>query len=301
MKSLVLFIATFHTLLAFNYSLEPKSVGAATQCFFGFPQVMDERNNGNISNSCFVNMGTSYLAIDSGPSYSYAKQAYDKIKQINDLPISYLVNTHVHDDHWLGNSHYKEIGVKIIGSSEFATLPILEKTRMQKRISKEAYAKTTQTIPDVFVEDEKVLDFNGKKVYIRSVNHKAHTKSDLLVYVPSEKIVFVGDLVFNGRLPSLRDGDVNGWLKALERIKSMDVEHIVGGHGTIVSKESVDFTYNYLMTLKTEVSALMEEGDDIGDVVNKVEMLEYKDVNFYDAMHRQNVEQTYRMLEWANE
>ena len=301
MKSLAFLIINFQILLAFNYSLEPKNAGAATQCFFGLPQVMDEHNNGNISNSCFVNMGTSYLVIDSGPSYSYAKEAYDKIKTIKNLPISYVVNTHVHDDHWLGNSYYKEIGAKIIGSSDFKTLPILEKTRMQMKISKDAYEKTTQTYPEVFVEKEKILEINGEKVYIKSVNKKAHTRSDLFIYIPSKKIVFVGDLVFNERLPSIRDGDVSGWLKALEELKSMDVDYIVGGHGSVVSKKSVDFTYNYLKTLKKEVSILMEEGEEIGDVVNKVKMLEYKDVNFYDSMHRQNVEQTYRMLEWENE
>ncbi len=86
-------------------------------------------------NSCFVNMGTSYLVIDSGPTFQYAKQAYDKIKQIDNLPISYVINTHTHDDHWLGNSYYKTLNTKIIGSSAFKELPKAELTRMQRRIS----------------------------------------------------------------------------------------------------------------------------------------------------------------------
>jgi len=259
---------------------------------------MDEHNNGDISNSCFVNMGTSYLVIDSGSTFSYAQQAYEKIKKIKNLPISYLINTHEHDDHWLGNSYYKTLGVKIIGSSAFEELPFEEQTRMQKNVSKEAYKKTTQVHPTIFVKDEKILDFNSKKVFIKSVNHKAHSSSDLYIYIPSQKIVFAGDLVFNDRIPSLRDGNIQGWIDALDTIRSLNAEHIVGGHGRMVTKESLNMTYNYLKELKKQVSELLDEGVDIADVVNRVTMDRFKTLKLYDSLHRQNVETTYRTLEW---
>ena len=259
---------------------------------------MDEHNNGNMSNSCFVNLGSSYLVIDSGPTYQYATQAYKKMKNLKNLPISYVVDTHVHDDHWLGNSYYVTLGAKIIGSLVFKELPKVERTRMQRRISPEAYQQTTQVFPTLFVDKEKILEINGKKIYIKSVNNKAHTNSDLYVYIPSEKIVFVGDLVFNQRLPSLRDGDINGWIEALEDIKKMNVKYIVGGHGENIDKHAVDFTYNYLKTLRDEVKKRLQEGEDIADVVNEVTMKKYAKVPFYDSIHRQNVETAYRMLEW---
>ena len=301
MKSLLIFLVLIHSLLAFDYTLKPKKVSETTHCFFGLSEVMDERNNGNMSNSCFVNMGASYLVIDSGPTYQYALQAYKKMKDIKNLPISYVVNTHVHDDHWLGNSYYKELGVEIIGSRAFNDEPKVEMTRMQKRISPDAYAKTTQVFPTILVKDKKTLNFDSKIVEIISVNKKAHTDSDLLVYIPSEKMVFVGDLVFNDRLPSIRDGSLTGWLAALDEVRQMDVEYIIGGHGKIVDRSSIDMTYNYIKTLRERVASLIEDGEEIGDVVNMVTMDEYKNVNFYDSMHRQNVEIAYRMLEWESE
>ena len=301
MKSLLIFTVFFHSLLAFDYALEPTKVSETTYCFFGLSEVMDERNNGNMSNSCFVNMGTSYLVIDSGPTYQYAAQAYKKMKDIKNLPISYVVNTHVHDDHWLGNSYYKELGVQIIGSRAFKDEAKVEITRMQKRISPDAYAKTTQVFPTILVKDKKTLNFGSKKVQIISVNKKAHTDSDLLVYIPSEKMVFVGDLVFNDRLPSIRDGSLTGWLAALDEVRLMDVEYIIGGHGKVVDRSSIDMTYNYIKTLRERVASLIEDGEEIGDVVNMVTMDKFKNVNFYDSMHRQNVEIAYRMLEWESE
>ncbi len=174
-------------------------------------------------------------------------------------------------------------------------------TRMQKRITKEAFTKTTQVFPTIFVDNKKTLKINDKKVEIVSVNKKAHTQSDLFVYIPSEKIIFVGDLVFNERLPSIRDGNLKGWLDTLDEIKKMDVKYIVGGHGEIVDKSSIDMTYSYLTELKEKVSLLLEDGEEIADVVNAVVMEKYKNVNFYDSMHRQNVEIAYRMLEWESE
>ncbi|MDA3908392.1 MAG: MBL fold metallo-hydrolase [Sulfurimonas sp.] len=252
-------------------------------------------------NSCFFNMGTSYLVIDSGPTYSYAFQAYEKMKKINNLPISYVINTHVHDDHWLGNAYYEELGVKIIGSNEFSNETKVEMTRMQKRISPDAYVKTRQVFPTIFVNDENVLNIDEKKVYIKSVNKKAHTNSDLLIHIPDGKIVFVGDLVFNDRLPSIRDGNLNGWIDSLDEVRTMDVDYIVGGHGEIVDRTSIDMTYNYLKMLRDRVSMLIEDGVNIADAVNMLKMQEFKDVNFYDSMHRQNVEIAYRMMEWGSE
>ena len=301
MKSLLIITVFIHSLLAYDYSLEPKKVSETTHCFFGLSEVMDERNNGNMSNSCFVNMGTSYLVIDSGPTYSYALQAYEKMKEIKNLPISYVINTHVHDDHWLGNAYYAQIGVKIIGSAAFKDEAKVEMTRMQMRITPEAYAKTTQEFPSVFVEETMLLNIDGKKVHLISVNKKAHTDSDLLVYIPNEKMVFVGDLVFNDRLPSIRDGNLQGWLDALDEVRLMDVDFIIGGHGKIVDRSSVDMTYNYIKTLRKKVVAFIEDGEEIGDVINMTKMEEFKNINFYDSMHRQNVEIAYRMLEWESE
>jgi cyclase len=301
LKLLLLSIVLVNSLFSFDYKLQPKEVSSDIHCFFGLPEVMDEHNNGNMSNSCFVTMGTSYLVCDSGPTYQYAAQAYEAMKKIINLPVSYVVNTHVHDDHWLGNSFYKQQGAKIIGSAAFKNLPKEEKTRMQRRISAEAFRGTTQEFPTIFVDKEKVLDIDGQKVYIESVNHKAHTNSDLFVYIPSQKVVFAGDLVFNERLPSLRDGDISGWIEAIQKIKDMDVKYIIGGHGDVVSKEAVNFTYEYLVKLKKQIKALLDDGVGIADVVNAVTMKEYKGIPFYDSVHRQNVETAYRTLEWEDE
>lgn len=298
MKFLLLNVLFFHFLLGYDYTLKPEKVNATTYCFFGLAEAMDEHNNGNMVNSCFVNMGESYLVIDSGPTYRFAKQAYTKMKEIQALPVSFVINTHTHDDHWLGNAYYKELGVDILGSEEFANEAKVQETRMQKRITKEAYEGTIQVFPNLFVEGEKTLEIDGKKVIIKSVNKKAHSKSDLFIYIPKYAILFAGDLVFNERIPSIRDGNLKNWIEALERIKSMDLEYIIGGHGKLVDKDSVDATYKYLNELAEGVSLALEEGADITQTLESVKMENFKDFKMYEDLHRNNVGAAYRILEW---
>lgn len=298
MKLLLLSALLFHSLLSFDYALEPKKVDATTYCFFGLPEAMDQHNNGNMVNSCFVKSGKHYLVIDSGPTYQFAQQAYAKMRTIEDLPIAYVINTHTHDDHWLGNSYYNEMGIDIVASKEFANEVKVEKTRMQMRISPEAYQGTTQVFANIFVDKRKTLEIDGKKIEIESVNKKAHSNSDLFIYIPEYETLFAGDLVFNERIPSIRDGNLKNWIEALDKIKAMKLKYIIGGHGDLVDIHSVDATYKYLSQLRQEVSNALEEGEELSDTVNSVTMDEFKNFKMYDGLHRQNVEIAYRMLEW---
>lgn len=298
MKSLLVLIIFVNSLLAYNYNLTPKRVNATTFCFFGAPEAMDTHNNGNMVNSCYVDMGSSYLVIDSGPTYIYAKDAYTAMKKIADKPISYVVNTHSHDDHWLGNSYFSELGVKIIGSKEFKNEVPLEMTRMQRRILKEAYVGTKQIFPKLYVNHEKTLVLDGKKVLLKDVNKKAHSKSDLFVYIPAYNTIFAGDLVFNQRIPSIRDGNPNNWIEALDEIRAINAQYVIGGHGDLIDKHSIDATYRYLSELVKQVSECLDYGDDITDCLNKVVMSDFKNFKMYDSLHRQNVEVAYRILEW---
>ncbi|MBD3823789.1 MAG: MBL fold metallo-hydrolase [Epsilonproteobacteria bacterium] len=299
MKSLFLSAIVFHSLFSFTYDIKPVKVAEGIHCYFGAPEVMDRVNNGNMVNSCFVDLGSSYLVIDSGPTYLYAKQATAEMQKIKKQKVSYVINTHIHDDHWLGNGYYQESGAEIIGPKIFANTTKSKETRMQKRISKEAYAKTEEVFPSKIVEGQKQLELEGVNIIFKAYDKKAHSENDMTVFIPSKRVVFAGDLVFNERIPSLRSGDINHWIKVLESINAMDVDFVIGGHGHAVSKDSTKATLEYLTTLKALILKQMEEGADIADVVKNSDLPAFQSYKLYDMMHRQNVEAAYRMLEWA--
>ncbi len=302
MKSFWIILIAVNSLFAFEYGLKPTKVGEGVYCFFGKPEVMDTKNNGNMVNSCFVDTGKSWLVIDSGPTYLYAKEAHGSVNKIKKMPVTHVINTHTHDDHWLGNGYYLSVGATILGSAEFKDLLNANETpRMEQRISPKAYSLTVPTIPASLISQDEMLNINDMKIKIIYVDYKAHTNSDLFVYIPKLKALFGGDLIFNDRILSLRDGNINGWIKILEKIKEMDLNIIVGGHGELSDISALDMTYNYLKELRTEVLEALDKEIEIDEAVEKIKMQKYKDIALYELMHRQNVEVTYRMMEWENE
>lgn len=299
MKTLWAVVLTVAELAAFEYGLKPVHVNDKTYCFFGAPEVMNTHNNGNMVNSCFVDAIGSYLVIDSGPTYLYAKEAHMQINALKPMKVSHVINTHVHDDHWLGNGYFLSQGALLAGPTPFEKATHSSETpRMALRISKQAYEGTTPTVPSKLIAQSGSLHVNDMEVQIVHVDYKAHTSGDLFIYIPSIKTLFAGDLIFNERIPSLRDGDLNGWIKALDQIASYGAQTLIGGHGTRFDAKAAEFTYGYLTRLRDEVRSAIEEGVTIDAALERIVMGDYKSAAMYDVMHRANVEAAYRMLEW---
>ena len=299
MKFFLLSALAFHSLFSFEYTLKPQKISGAIHCFFGAPEIMDTRNNGNMTNTCYVDLGESYLVIDSGPSYNYARDAHKTMRKIKDQKVSHVLITHIHDDHWLGNGYYKEQGALIIGPKIFANTPPSSQIRMQKYISKEAFEGTSEVFPTQFIDGAKTLEIAGRKVELFAYDHPIHSQNDMTIFIPSLEVVFAGDLVFNERILSLRDGDINNWLSALEDIEAKESKYIIGGHGSMFLRQSTQGTKEYLQEVKKFVSEAIEEGLDITDTLERSHMPRFEHLKLYDIMHRQNVESAYRTLEWA--
>lgn len=302
MKVLLAWLLGVTSVLAFEYDLTPVKVDRGIYCFFGKPEVMDKVNNGNMVNTCYVDTGSRWLVIDSGPTYAYAKEAAGKMQAIKPQPIGLVVNTHVHDDHWLGNGFYEASGVDVIGPRLFkeAVNPNAA-TRMEKRISQTAYEGTEVHLPTQFADVNKRAAVDGKTVRLILAGRKAHTAQDMMVYLPEYNTLFAGDLVFNDRIPSLRDGDINGWIAALDSIRAMHLDHIVGGHGFNTGKNATEMTYRYLVQLRDRVRDAIDEGIGIDEATKGIALEAFRDTALYDMMHAQNVEVAYRMLEWEDE
>ena len=224
LKKLILPIILFTTsVFGFNYDLKPKKISESVWCFLGDLSAPTKENGGFMSNSCYIKTSDSYVLVDSGSNYLFAEQAYKEMSKIWNLPVSHIIITHDHDDHWLGNSFYKEkFNSKIIGPSlinkEYSPG---QKTRMMNILPEDIMIKTEVVKVDEEILELTTLKVNNKTIEIIPVGFKAHTSDDLLVYLVDEKVMFAGDVVMNGRVTSNRDGSLIGQLKVLDKIDSM--------------------------------------------------------------------------------
>jgi cyclase len=302
MKALFFWCAAAMTLSAFEYGLNPAKVDEGIYCFFGKPEVIDTVNNGNMVNSCYVDTGKSWLVIDSGPTYAYAEEAAAKMQAVKPQPVALVVDTHIHDDHWLGNGYFESKGVDVIGPSLFKeTVNPAEPTRAHRRGTRAAYPGTVVKLPTRYVDANESLVLDGEEVRLIRVARKAHTPEDFMVYLPKHRTLFAGDLVFNDRIPSLRDGDINGWIAALQMVRAMPLKHIIGGHGDRTDSTAAEMTYRYLVELRDRVREAIGNGVGIAEATRRIQLDDFRRAALYDAMHAQNVEAAYRMLEWEDE
>ena len=296
---LVSFFFAVTSLSAYDYALKPVRVTPDIHCFFGKPEIMDKTNNGNIVNSCYIDAGEGYVVVDTGPSYAYAESAYKAMKKIKSLPVKLVINTHIHDDHWLGNNYFTEQGIRVLGTDDFKiSADMSEPTRMQTYISSEAYAKTKPTMPSEVISTDTTLTIGNQTLELKIAKHKAHTAKDMVVFLPKSKVLIAADLVFNDRLPSVRGGDINGWLEALDDLDKLGAAHVVGGHGNRTDKKAASMTREYITQMRTEIRSAIAEGLSIDDTIKKVTMESYKKYKLYEGTHRHNVESSYRVLEW---
>lgn len=302
MKSIIALCLFLWTAQAYEYHLTPVKVSEDVHCFFGALENITKENGGNMVNTCFVQTKKGYVVIDSGPTYAYAEQAYAQMQKIQNLPVKYVIDTHDHDDHWLGNSFYKSKGALLIGPRTYEQNVVVGmETRMQRTLGSEIYGKTKIVNLDTVVDHNLTLNVDGKIFEIQQLVAKAHTQGDLIIYVPDEKILFAGDLVFNGRVTSLRDGSIIGSLKALAKIDAMHPKVIIGGHGYKTDANATKELNAYLLEMKAEVLDALDNDVSMDEITQKVTMPKYENLKLYDVLHSRNVFESYRELEMYDE
>ncbi|HNW66030.1 MAG TPA: MBL fold metallo-hydrolase [Aliarcobacter cryaerophilus] len=304
-KKIVFFtlFCTFGFASNFDYKLKPQKVSENIWCFFGKTEVPSKENGGFMANSCYIKAKDSYILIDTGANYNFAKQAYEAMQKIEDLKVSTIIITHEHDDHWMGNSFYKDR----FNSTIYAPKSINEnynensKPRIFEILDKNEMENTKVIKADVVVSDGKVINISDKTIKIIPTKLTAHTKDDLIVYLPDEKVIFTGDIIMNQRVTSNRDGSVIGTLKAIDLINSYDWNTLIAGHGTITDKKATDFTTKYFTLLKTRVLEAIEAGITADEISKVVTMDDFKDIAMFDELNSRNVFDAFRELEFYDE
>lgn len=304
-KKIVFFVlfCSFGFASNFDYKLKPQKVSENIWCFFGKTEVPSKENGGFMANSCYIKAKDSYILIDTGANYNFAKQAYEAMQKIEDLKVSTIIITHEHDDHWMGNSFYKDR----FNSTIYAPKSINEnynensKPRIFEILDKNEMENTKVIKADVVVSDEKVINISDKTIKIIPTKLTAHTKDDLIVYLPDEKVIFTGDIIMNQRVTSNRDGSVIGTLKAIDLINSYDWNTLIAGHGTITDKKATDFTIKYFTLLKTRVLEAIEAGITADEISKVVTMNDFKDIAMFDELNSRNVFDAFRELEFYDE
>jgi glyoxylase-like metal-dependent hydrolase (beta-lactamase superfamily II) len=214
------------------------------------------------ANAGFVIGDDGVAIIDSFQFPEAADSLLAAIRRLTPLPVRYVINTHYHIDHVVGNAVFMRAGALAvahrnvaawIGSENLKFLPA-DSTRERARIQ-------GLPIPDLLVDRELSIRLGGRRLELRVL--PGHSGSDLVVAVPDAKVLFTGDLFWRQVAPSLVDATVSSWIETLRSLRRRTgaAEYTyVPGQGAVAGLADIGDFQGYLENLTATVGNAVRAG-----------------------------------------
>jgi len=283
--------------------LKPIQVSKNTYFVQGLPEIGSSQNQNFISNTGFVITPKGVVVIDALGSPALAKKLLAEIKKITNQKVVAVIVTHYHADHIYGLQVFRDAGAKIYAQELGKNYLNSETARQRLEASRVDFSpwinSSTHLVPaSHWIKNEKSLDVGGVQFLISRVG-PAHTQEDLMIYVPSEEVLFVGDLVFSGRVPFVGNADSNGWIQSLGRIAALGPKVIIPGHGAFSSdpQHDVEFTKGYLEYLRDSMKQAAQNMDSFDDAYANTDWSEYEGMPLFRSANKMNAYNVYLSIQ----
>jgi len=264
-----------------------------------------KENQGFRMNMAFVVGDSAVAVIDTGYTPAMAEEMVAHIRGITSKPIRYAINSNSQPHRYFGNDVFRRQGAEIIAhvhavqrmnemGGVFATA--VENT-LKLKPSSLLYPKN----PTKPVDTDLTLDLGGIDITVRSFG-AAHTRSQLVIEILSDNIVYAGDILYSGRLLAvLNDSDINNWLQAFQRLKGYKDALMVPGHGQPAKITAfIKPTESYLTLLQSHMLHAINEMMDIQDAIDSLDQSAYSALANFDVLAGRNASWAFVTLEAEN-
>jgi quinoprotein relay system zinc metallohydrolase 2 len=263
-------------------------------------------NGGDVANLGFVVGQRCVAVIDTGGTPGVGQALRAAIERTTPLPVCYVINTHAHPDHLLGNSAFVGAGPggaappQFVASARFGPALSARERYFRNALHRDFgldLAPDALPFPAIAVKEPLELDLGGRVLQLRAWP-TAHTDNDLTVYDPATRTLFLSDLLFVEHIPVL-DGSLRGWLAVLSDIARLDVALAVPGHGPAGTPwpAVLGAEQRYLGALLAETRAALKSRLTIQQAVDRVDA-GAAGWRLAERFHRRNVTAAYAELEW---
>lgn len=304
LKRIMLAIATIlNASLALATPLTMENLGDGIYVHHGVHEDMSEGYHADICNISFIVGSKGIAVIDTGGSSKTGQALREAIRQVSELPILYVINTHVHPDHIFGNAAFTQDKATFVGHEK---LPDAMERRRENylRINQqwlgEAFAGSEIVKPSMLVKTTANLDL-GDRTLLLTAYPVAHTNTDLTVLDKKSSTLWTGDLLFIERTPSI-DGDIKGWLAVINELKNNEAEFAIPGHSSSLKdanwKKQLNDQERYLWTLLNDIRASIKKGEVMEKAMGTAASSERSYWQLFDIVNRRNVNNIYPALEW---
>jgi glyoxylase-like metal-dependent hydrolase (beta-lactamase superfamily II) len=220
----------------------------------------------------FIVTPEGVVVVDTSNSPMHGRDLLYEIRRRTDLPIPYVIDTSSAADHMLGNEVFTDEESTLISTRAaqsgmqqyrqelFDRMHAEDGWRLQARMRGFHVTPSTQAF-----DDKMTLMVGGQEIRMISLLHDTTSPEETAVYLPSEKVLFLGELFDNQYFPRVGTRDVRHWIEVLRQIEGWDVDTYVPGHGAPGSKKDLTDFRKFLEWLVAQAEIQMKKGNSIQD------------------------------------
>lgn len=203
----------------------------------------------------------------------------DYLTAIDDLgqgPVRRVILTHSHPDHCNGLSLLPDAEI-------VAHRSVVADLQQTHGVASHIFTPfrmgdVAPRIPTVVFDESLTLDPGSRRIELRHPRPRAHTGGDLFVWLPAERVLFAGDLVFNGGTPFALFGSIEGWLRALESMAALEPLTVVPGHGPVGGIGLLEPVADYLRYVQSAALDARERGVSALDAAKALDLGPFGDL-----------------------
>lgn len=247
----------------FDYPMEARAISEQVYAIITPTRDLPNAENGGWnSNSAFVVTDSGVLLFDSGSSAGIGHAIRKAIAGVTSQPVRWIVNSHAHGDHWLGNAAFADSVEQIFAGAGVAEVIEVDGITWVDRFNAMTGGITGNSVilaPDRKVEQATELSFGGVPV-LMMLSGGSHSPGDLMLWLPREEVLIAGDVVYSDRMPSTNAGDLKQWIETLAQLKQLQPRVVIPGHGAVTDASGIDRLHALLRELWLAVEAGIDEG-----------------------------------------
>ncbi|MFP4154304.1 MAG: MBL fold metallo-hydrolase [Halothiobacillaceae bacterium] len=260
-------------------------------------------NLGMNANYGFVVTEEGVILIDSGATRVGAEPMLEAVADVTGQPARWVINLGVQDHRWLGNQAFAEQGAEIIAfeatvksQQNFAEQHL--SGRLKDALKEQLDGTEPAYAARVLEGDSATLELGGETFELSLTN--AHFPGDAMLYLPRQDVAFTGDLVYVDRMLGVHPwSSVANAHEAYGRLKAIDPEHVVPGHGQVsdmarAQRDTGDY-YEFLVNVVGEAARNFEPIDEVMEANREVEA--FKHLKHYDSWHGTNMSRAFLQYE----
>ena len=257
-------------------------------------------NGGHNNNLSVIVTTAGVVVVNGGDSYQLAARLHQSIRQITPVPVVWLINENGQGHAVLGNSYWRDQGVKIIAHRLAAAAVRQRAAKMLSSMSqrdRDQADGTDVAIPDVEFEQRMQLNLGDRSIELISFG-EAHSPGDISVWLPDEKTLITGDIAFHQRLLAIfPDTNVAAWIDSFQRMSELQPLVLVPGHGGPTDIETVrTYTQGYLQYLTAQVQEILDAGGGLTQAYG-IDQSDYAHLNTFEELAVKNAGRLFQTLE----